>query len=68
MPLHKLFDGHSESWPSHASSDYNPDDKDLEVLRGEMQRYLNKSHNVAQMEVEHRIRHPTQQRCARKIL
>ena len=51
MPLYKLLGGSEEEIPTYASGGYYRDEKGLEGLREEMQRYVDRGHDAVKMKV-----------------
>ncbi|WP_152042297.1 mandelate racemase/muconate lactonizing enzyme family protein [Salinigranum salinum] len=51
MPLYKLLGGSKEEIPAYASGGYYRDTKGLEGLREEMERYVDRGHDVVKMKV-----------------
>jgi D-arabinonate dehydratase len=51
MPLYKLLGGHTDELPAYASGGYYRDGKGLEGLRAEMERYVERGHDVVKMKV-----------------
>lgn len=51
MPLYKLLGGHTDEVPAYASGGYYREDKGLEGLQEEMERYVDRGHDVVKMKV-----------------
>jgi D-arabinonate dehydratase len=51
MPLYKLLGGHADEVPAYASGGYYREGKGLEGLRAEMERYVDRGHDVVKMKV-----------------
>lgn len=51
MPLHKFLGANSESVPAYASGGYYRDEKGLDGLTEEMERYVDAGHDVVKMKV-----------------
>lgn len=51
MPLYKLLGGHTDELPTYASGGYYREEKGLEGLRAEMERYVDRGHDVVKMKV-----------------
>jgi len=51
LPLYKLLGASTDSVPAYASGGYYRDEKDLDGLREEMERYVDRGHDVVKMKV-----------------
>lgn len=51
QPLYKFLGANAESVPAYASGGYYRDDKDLDDLRTEMERYVERGHEIVKVKV-----------------
>lgn len=51
MPLYKLLGGHADEVPAYASGGYYRENKGLDGLQEEMERYISRGHDVVKMKV-----------------